>query len=814
MCPRPSARFVCVSALLFATCLAAAARGAEALRWGLAPGDCLLIACEQSGEQTYRLCPRNTGVRTLFGAELRDGRRIATAPGRMVDLIYRYVTWLPEKRVGRRARWQVHEVHPHLEPQDGGTIEVEGRGEALRRGKVYVIEHALQLRARAKGAAAATGGMRKRFVEGNLQTRLRFYRRKGLFVDAHVAFSWVDDKGTRHAFEATLTPKALLRADGGALEREVDAAIERALDKRLRPYLARKAWRTVNAQKLGHLALMLYAAFKAGLEPTDPVAREALAEIESVPWEETYSVALALLALEASGMKRTRPRGGGGLSRARYRKEPLDDAHQRLLARLARWLIEAQLPGGDWSYKSAAAERKRGRALAGGDNSNTQFAVLGLHAARRSEVPVPPEVWVRVAKHFLASLSRDGPPTALAIERGGDAVPGDPHDGLGPMTVARGRGMAVAESGARARGAGYNRWAAAGAAQQYASMTAAAVSSMLIAHKWLVEARREPKLVASLRSGIRDGYAWLQRFHDMRHNWPHQGWTYYHLYSLEKAFELGRVERIGGHDWWAEGARELLLREDAQRGGWGTDVETALAVLFLTRASAEPELEIDPIERAQTGGPERAQADDAVAIDGVGVVRVSELIAACATRDAAKRRERLALLDRAWALLEPEYRPLCVPALATALEGRYREVSRRARRLLEEVVGRRVETREDAMAFHAQWQTVRALGKRGGAEAIAELRARLQPSYPRGIRYAAALWLSRLRALEAVPDLIGMLQRARTVEHRRYLHRLLISIAGTDPGYDPAAGAAERARGIERWQAWYERVRKEDEPAR
>ncbi len=57
------------------------------------------------------------------------------------------------------------------------------------------------------------------------------------------------------------------------------------------------------------------------------------------------------------------------------------------------WLEEAQIKPGDpqsypgsWSY----SESKRGRS---GDNSNTQYALLGLHAASEVGIPVKPTVW-------------------------------------------------------------------------------------------------------------------------------------------------------------------------------------------------------------------------------------------------------------------------------------------------------------------------------------------------------------------------------------------------------------------------------------
>jgi hypothetical protein len=769
------------------------------LRWKLEPADCLLLEVEQQGADKPQLAPQKTRLRTIYGADFADGWQTAHPAGRLADVIYRYVTLLPEKEVGSKASWQLREEHKHLGAQEGGVLRVQGSGRLSKRGSVFRIEHELALKGSGK-APAGNVNYPQAITDGALRTRAHFHARKGLLVDAEVELAWTDPKGNRHEMSARFRAKEVLEDDPAALGHEVNAAIERALTRHLIPYLKAKRWSSQGSQQLGHMALMLYAALKAGLPVESPVAREALAQIETLPWTEVYSVALAILALEATGMRRV-DGDRGGASRPRFRKEDLGDTQQRLLAKLTRWLLDAQIPGrGDWHYKPPGAEQ--GRPTGQGDNSNTQFAVLALHAARRSNVPVPPEIWARIAQHFLKGQATQGPPVRLELERESGARVGDPQDALGPSTVSRGGNQQADENGARARGSGYGQWPN---GQMYASMTSACVSSMLVAHKWLIAARAEDKLILQLRLGIRDGYAWLQRNHSMRHNWPHQGWPYYHLYSMEKAFEIGEVARIGGHDWWAEGARELLLREDKQRGGWSTEVHTALAVLFLTRATAEPELEIDPIERAQTGGPEVPDAEDAVAVDGLGVVRVTEVIRALETKDARKRAERLDLLAQAWEVMERERRPICCPELARALGSRYREVRRRAEELLEEIAGERIADEDAAAAFFGAWQQIRALGQTGGGAAVAGLRARLTPEQAPGLRRAAALWLSRLRAVEAIPDLIDELDRARDVEDRKLFHGVLIALAGSDPGYDPEAAGAERKRGIDRWRELWER---------
>ena len=66
---------------------------------------------------------------------------------------------------------------------------------------------------------------------------------------------------------------------------------------------------------------------------------------------------------------------------------------------------------------------------------------------------------------------------------------------------------------------------------------------------------------------------------------------YYSLYALERAGMLLGVEKIGGHDWYAEGAEAILAAQKAD-GSWTPGAkrsnsiwDTCFAVLFLKKAT-------------------------------------------------------------------------------------------------------------------------------------------------------------------------------------------------------------------------------------
>ena len=127
-------------------------------------------------------------------------------------------------------------------------------------------------------------------------------------------------------------------------------------------------------------------------------------------------------------------------------------------------------------------------------------------------------------------------------------------------------------------------------------MTAAGIASLAIARSRIERARHarhHAELLARIDQGILDGYASLDDMFDV---WTHPrygGWYTYYLYGLERAGMLTSVERFGGHDWYWEGAVQLLLRRSTygqgehrywsyDRGGVGT---TAWAILFLKRGT-------------------------------------------------------------------------------------------------------------------------------------------------------------------------------------------------------------------------------------
>jgi HEAT repeat protein len=739
------------------------------------------------GPQATKILPDEIVERTVYAADIREGREVACPPGRITDLLFAYAFRLPEAPVESGASWPVDEIFGEL---PAGPIAAKGEGRiAARKGPVWRIDWTVAF------SQAGSG----RFERGNLRVGATFHQKKGALASAEFSFDGSEREGQGSkpfSFKGTIDLARPISADPRDLGAAVDKAIARGVEI-LKTSVKKAEYRRFD-RPLGYLSICLYALLKAGVDEQDALVRQGFEDLDRFPPlgdevqkpPDTYSVALAALAIEAKSSKRGKA-GTGGTTSVRLEKAETSRRDLERLETLARWLTDGRAKGhGVWSYGSWLENRKDQR----GDASLTQFATLALHACSRAGVSVPPEVFAEIARAYLRHQERDGPPVAAAIEV-------EPGAGV-YVRLGRAR-TSESREGPRARGWSY--MAPTHHPSAYASMTGAGVSSLLICWHELEKAKSlDPDLAAEIERGLRDGLAWLERHHTMRANWPEYSWQpIYHLYSLEKAFEIGGIARIGGHDWWAEGAWELLGREkQGMPGGWGGVDQTALALLFLTRATREPELEVRKVGRSESGGAPAAGDEFAVVVEGLGLVSARDALLATESRDPEKRRERLEIAEKAFRALQDERQPALAPELGRLLDSSYPECARLAAKLLQEVAGERVKDRAAAQAFGERFVETTRDGASGDPAVIPRVRERLKDPLP-GVRRAAALALSRLRAIEAVPDLIDAIERDPKLD-ADYLGALLAGLIGKDATPEsPLSGG--RAALAERWRkVWAE----------
>jgi hypothetical protein len=118
----------------------------------------------------------------------------------------------------------------------------------------------------------------------------------------------------------------------------------------------------------------------------------------------------------------------------------------------------------------------------------------------------------------------------------------------------------------------------------WGSMTVGGIGSVAIYH-WMLG--RSWKGDAKIQAGLN----WLNANWDVTKNPKSESvgelarWHYYYLYGLERAGMLVGTDFVGKHDWYEEGALYLLKNQDVG-GSWKSDVyDTCFAILFLRRAT-------------------------------------------------------------------------------------------------------------------------------------------------------------------------------------------------------------------------------------
>ncbi len=233
-----------------------------------------------------------------------------------------------------------------------------------------------------------------------------------------------------------------------------------------------------------------------------------------------------------------------------------DPVQDRLrIAANVDWLERAQIKPGDavfWPGTWTYTDQKRKN----GDNSNTQYALLGLHAASEAGVPVKAEVWAVSRMYFERSQKKDG---SWAYH------PDSPASS--------------------------------------ASMTCSGLSSLIISGMRRYQGQEYLDGVAIKNCGkgttnpsLKGGIDWLARNFEVGENFgAGQQWKFYYLYGLERVGRLAGIRFFGTHDWYRLGAEELVHSQDRFGGFWqGALMEhndppvlaTSFAILFLAKGRA------------------------------------------------------------------------------------------------------------------------------------------------------------------------------------------------------------------------------------
>jgi hypothetical protein len=355
----------------------------------------------------------------------------------------------------------------------------------------------------------------------------------------------------------------------------VDAAIEKGKAWLLSQQKEDGTFPPHGTHVLGTTALAALTLAECGVGREEAPLDKALSWIVSRPALATYERALCLMALErAYTPVNEEALLAAGKVAKRVRELPPD--RRAWCEQVAAKLEGSGEALGSWGYPTRPGFTVRF------DTSNTQYAALGMRAASRLGLPVKEATWTGLLQHVRALRERHGPRGSVALVREGAPAraqegTSSPAEGEAKVAEAVGSVYSVATP------------------ESWASMACAGIACLELARHELIEAK-STKWTAALdrevEDGILAGWAWLDAHWGMdRHaEKPGNDWFFYSLYALERAGVFSRVRLVGGKDWYAEGAVQLLLRQ-AKDGSWDENggervTETCFALLFLKRATA------------------------------------------------------------------------------------------------------------------------------------------------------------------------------------------------------------------------------------
>ena len=327
----------------------------------------------------------------------------------------------------------------------------------------------------------------------------------------------------------------------------------------------------------GYVALALLTLVKAEVDHKDPLVQKCVEYLRRNPVLNTYSLGLSLMAFEAyyAPLGERDDLISGRISKPYLRHVPSPD-----LAIMKRWTkrLESYV---DPRVDKAYIARWRYVGERSYDNSNTQYAVLGLHSATLCGIKVPPNFFRGAAAHFIKDQEKSGPLWAMPaiihyvdLER---MKKGGKNYGMRSTAKIQARGFPY-----------LGKRGVAG------SMTTAGLATLTIARS---DAHGGIRGTRGMQAALNMAYTWLYMHFTVREN-PGRGmtWHYYYLYGLERAMELAAIARLGPRDWYWEGAIHLLCDRFRRRGGWEGLTDTCFAVLFLKKAQL-PVITGRPVKR-------------------------------------------------------------------------------------------------------------------------------------------------------------------------------------------------------------------------
>jgi hypothetical protein len=325
------------------------------------------------------------------------------------------------------------------------------------------------------------------------------------------------------------------------------------------------------------LELVLYTLLHAGVPEADRDVQELLKNMLALEPQKTYNTALRAMILEKLGRVRFQeeiwkcgqwgygtPTTYGPLPKAVSTGAKPDTASGGGRAKAVDFSQDRKI-----LRRIPVTKQRDGQAT---DNSNSQYAALGLRACHDAGIDLPKDLVEKARKWLVDCQVKE---EAAAVAK--DAVASGPN-------------------AAPARG-----WSYGMGGSSYGSMTAGAIGSICI-YDYILDG--EKNLSWRRDKEVQSGLAWLARNFSPTGNpgvdkavgssyslIPDGAMYYYYLYGVERTGLLFGTEKFGAHEWYPEGAN-VLLKSQLADGSWpSTDTHrkgvwnTCFTILFLRRAT-------------------------------------------------------------------------------------------------------------------------------------------------------------------------------------------------------------------------------------
>ncbi|HZE96426.1 MAG TPA: hypothetical protein VE981_05340 [Planctomycetota bacterium] len=397
---------------------------------------------------------------------------------------------------------------------------------------------------------------------------------------------------------------------------KVDLAIEKGVKFLKGNNAAHMAKRDHVGRQVSNRELVLFTYCHADVPETDPDFKALFDSMMADKLEATYCVALQAMVLEE-------------VERVKYQK--------RILM-CAQFLVDNQSAQGFWGYGSpsiyvedVAYEMPKRKDVASGggkeggvkqfelpstsgpknkpavknkvkvekkrdgdpnDNSNTQYAALGMRACHDSGIIIEGKVTDAAMKWIRDCQKKPTGPEEDLVEGGVNG----PNNAKNMPGVASGSGATVAGPSMVQRKAAPAGWCYRDHAdhEAYGSMTAGSIGTLAI---WDYIKDNDDGKKKSWKSdkNIHQGIQWIAKNFSVTYNpgpYEHaqmakdsKNQYLYYMYALERAGLLYGTEMMGTHKWYPEGAK-VLIETQAANGSWGDGtIDTCFAILFLKRAT-------------------------------------------------------------------------------------------------------------------------------------------------------------------------------------------------------------------------------------